>query len=58
MNKLENLYFKVKYLVPSDVTLPVRFFIGISHSLLFVKNTDGHYLYDLDDKMYIDHICS
>ncbi len=54
----ENLYQQALKHIPGGVNSPVRAFKGVSGTPIFMKKGHGPYLYDVDDKRYIDYICS
>ncbi len=44
--------------IPGGVNSPVRAFNGVGGDPLFIERADGAYLYDADDKAYIDYVGS
>ncbi|MGP1871312.1 MAG: glutamate-1-semialdehyde 2,1-aminomutase [Arsenophonus sp.] len=58
MNQSEILYLKAKKLIPGGVNSPVRSFSGVGGHPLFIKRANGAYIYDVDDKAYIDYVGS
>lgn len=52
------LFAKAQTLIPGGVNSPVRAFRGVGGAPLFFKSGHGPYLVDLDDKKYIDYVCS
>ena len=54
-NKLFN---QAKQYTPGGVHSPVRSFKGLHTTPRFIKKSDGAYLYDTDDKSYIDFCMS
>ena len=58
MSKSENLFNTARQLIPGGVNSPVRAFIGVGGTPLFIERADGAYLYDADGKAYIDYVGS
>ncbi|SFB98448.1 glutamate-1-semialdehyde 2,1-aminomutase [Pragia fontium] len=58
MSKSESLYAQAQQVIPGGVNSPVRAFTGVGGVPLFVERADGAYLYDADDKAYIDYVGS
>ncbi|MDE1465522.1 glutamate-1-semialdehyde 2,1-aminomutase [Spartinivicinus poritis] len=58
MNKSENLYQQAQKHIPGGVNSPVRAFKGVGGTPIFFKSANGPYLYDEDDKQYIDYVGS
>ncbi len=54
----QNLFSKAQQLIPGGVNSPVRAFKGVGGEPLFFKQGKGAYLVDVDDKSYIDYVCS
>ncbi|SMF02322.1 glutamate-1-semialdehyde 2,1-aminomutase [Alteromonadaceae bacterium Bs31] len=44
--------------IPGGVNSPVRAFKAVGGSPVFVKRAKGAYLYDIDDKRYVDYVLS
>ena len=53
-----DLFDKAKKFIPGGVNSPVRAFKGVGGEPLFIKKALGPYIYDVDDKEYIDYIGS
>jgi glutamate-1-semialdehyde 2,1-aminomutase len=53
-----DLFDKAQKFIPGGVNSPVRAFKGVGGDPLFIKNAKGPYIYDVDDKEYIDYIGS
>lgn len=53
-----NLYEVAQTLIPGGVNSPVRAFGGVGGTPFFVKRGEGAYLFDVNDKPYIDYVCS
>jgi glutamate-1-semialdehyde 2,1-aminomutase len=57
-NKQSELFLKSKELVPGGVHSPVRSFKGLKSTPRFFERADGAYIYDVDQKQYIDFCMS
>ena len=57
--KKSNREFKIanKY-IPGGVNSPVRSFNAVDSNPFFIKKSKGPYVYDIDNKKYIDYIGS
>ncbi|MBL4772303.1 MAG: glutamate-1-semialdehyde 2,1-aminomutase [Alcanivoracaceae bacterium] len=53
-----DLFAKAQKFIPGGVNSPVRAFKGVGGEPLFIKKASGPYIYDVDDKEYIDYIGS
>lgn len=49
---------RAREVIPGGVNSPVRAFNGVGGDPLFIQYAKGAYLYDLDDRRYIDYIGS
>ncbi|WP_057832795.1 glutamate-1-semialdehyde 2,1-aminomutase [Colwellia sp. TT2012] len=58
MNKSEQLFEQAQKVIPGGVNSPVRAFNGVGGSPCFIKRAQGAYIYDADDKAYIDYVGS
>lgn len=58
MNKSEALLARAQTHIPGGVNSPVRAFKAVGGTPPFIKRADGPYLYDEDDKQYIDYVQS
>lgn len=58
MNKSEQLFEQAKSTIPGGVNSPVRAFNGVGGTPCFIKKADGAYMYDANDKKYIDYVGS
>lgn len=58
MNKSEQLFDKAKQIIPGGVNSPVRAFNGVGGTPCFIKRADGAYMFDANDKKYIDYVGS
>ena len=56
--KSEKLYHEALTLIPGGVNSPVRAFHGVGGTPLFIEKADGAYIYDVDEKAYIDYVGS
>ena len=56
--KSEKLYHEALTLMPGGVNSPVRAFNGVGGTPLFIEKADGAYIYDVDQKAYIDYVGS
>jgi len=54
----EDLFSRAQKVIPGGVNSPVRAFKGVGGTPLFIKRAELAYLYDADDKRYIDYIGS
>ena len=55
---VDELFNAAKRHIPGGVNSPVRAFKSVSGTPLFIKRASGSYLYDSDDKQYIDYVGS
>ena len=58
MNHSETLFEQAQKYIPGGVNSPVRAFRGVGGTPVFFKHAEGAYLYDEDDRRYIDFIGS
>jgi len=58
MNKSEQLFEQAQKIIPGGVNSPVRAFNGVGGSPCFIKRAEGAYIFDADDKAYIDYVGS
>ena len=58
MSKSEQLFEAAQKHIPGGVNSPVRAFKGVGGTPVFVKRAEGAYIFDEDDKQYIDFIGS
>lgn len=58
MKKSEALYEKAQQHIPGGVNSPVRAFNGVGGTPVFLKKGLGAYVFDEDDKQYIDYVGS
>jgi glutamate-1-semialdehyde 2,1-aminomutase len=58
MSRSEELFQQAKIKIPGGVNSPVRAFKGVGGDPVFFKRGNGAYVYDEDDKQYIDYVGS
>ncbi len=58
MSKSDELFKQAKKYIPGGVNSPVRAFASVGGKPIFFKRGDGAYLYDVDNKAYIDFVGS
>ena len=58
MTHSETLFEQAQKYIPGGVNSPVRAFKGVGGTPLFFKHAEGAYLFDEDDRRYIDYIGS
>jgi glutamate-1-semialdehyde 2,1-aminomutase len=58
MTHSETLFEQAQKYIPGGVNSPVRAFKGVGGTPIFFKHAEGAYLYDEDDRRYIDFIGS
>ncbi|MFV8571846.1 glutamate-1-semialdehyde 2,1-aminomutase [Marinobacter sp. SBS5] len=58
MSHSEELFEQAQKYIPGGVNSPVRAFRGVGGTPVFFKHAEGAYLYDEDNKRYIDFIGS
>ena len=58
MSQSETLFEQAQKYIPGGVNSPVRAFRGVGGTPIFFKHAEGAYLYDEDDKRYIDYVGS
>lgn len=56
--KNHDLFEKAQKVIPGGVNSPVRAFKGVGGEPLFIKKANGPYIYDVEDKEYVDYIGS
>jgi glutamate-1-semialdehyde 2,1-aminomutase len=54
----KKLFYEAKKHIPGGVNSPVRAFKAVSGTPLFINKASGPYLYDSEDKRYIDYVGS
>jgi len=58
MSQSDNLFEQAKIVIPGGVNSPVRAFNGVGGNPIFFTKGEGAYLFDADDKKYIDYVAS
>ena len=58
MHTSEQLFESAQQVIPGGVNSPVRAFNGVGGTPCFIKRAEGAYIYDADDKAYIDYVGS
>ena len=58
MQHSQELFDQAKEIIPGGVNSPVRAFNGVGGTPCFIKRAEGAYIYDADDKAYIDYVGS
>ena len=52
------LFSRARAVIPGGVNSPVRAFKGVGGTPVFIQKAQGAYIYDTDDKQYIDYVGS
>lgn len=58
MNQSHHLFKQANQWIPGGVNSPVRAFKGVGGEPVFFKAGNGPYLFDVDDKRYVDYVGS
>ncbi|MGJ8681793.1 glutamate-1-semialdehyde 2,1-aminomutase [Paraglaciecola sp.] len=58
MQTSENLFNRAKTHIPGGVNSPVRAFKAVGGTPPFISKADGPYIFDVDNKRYIDYVQS
>ncbi|MBT4553994.1 MAG: glutamate-1-semialdehyde 2,1-aminomutase, partial [Candidatus Thioglobus sp.] len=58
MSQSDILFEQAKSVIPGGVNSPVRAFNGVGGNPIFFTRGEGSYLFDADDKKYIDYVAS
>lgn len=58
MSKSSELFNRAQSIIPGGVNSPVRAFNGVGGGPLFIQKAQAAYIYDVDDKQYIDYVGS
>jgi len=58
MSKSAELFADAKDVIPGGVNSPVRSFSGVGGTPVYIDRAKGAYLFDADDKQYIDYVGS
>jgi len=57
-NRSDRLFAAACEVIPGGVNSPVRAFRGVGGNPVFFARAQGAYLFDADDRCYIDYVCS
>jgi len=57
-NRSDRLFHAACDVIPGGVNSPVRAFRGVGGNPVFFARAQGAYLFDADDRCYIDYVCS
>lgn len=57
-NKQEQLFSEAQALIPGGVNSPVRAFNGVGGTPVFIDHAQGAYIFDSNNKRYIDYVGS
>ena len=58
MSRSETLFSEARQVIPGGVNSPVRAFKAVGGTPIFFKRAEGAYVFDEDDKRYIDYVLS
>ena len=58
MSQSHELYVEAQEHIPGGVNSPVRAFKGVGGEPVFIERAEGAYMFDVDDKRYIDYVGS
>ncbi len=58
MSQSEQLFAQARQHIPGGVNSPVRAFKGVGGTPVFFSRGEGAYLYDADDRRYVDYVGS
>lgn len=58
MSRSEELFAQAQQVIPGGVDSPVRAFKAVGGTPIFIKSAKGAYIYDEDDRKYIDYVQS
>ena len=58
MSKSHDLFHQAQKHIPGGVNSPVRAFAGVGGDPVFFARGEGAYLFDVDDKRYVDYVGS
>jgi glutamate-1-semialdehyde 2,1-aminomutase len=58
MNSSEQLFDRARKTIPGGVNSPVRAFKAVGGTPIFIDRANGAYIYDTQDKRYIDYVLS
>ena len=57
-NNSQQLFTEAQSVIPGGVNSPVRAFNSVGGTPLFIKKAQGAYIFDADDKRYVDYVGS
>lgn len=58
MTNASNLFSEAKKVIPGGVNSPVRSFSGVGGTPVYIDHANGAYIYDSENKQYIDYVGS
>ena len=58
MSRSETLFSQAQKNIPGGVNSPVRAFRAVGGTPVFIDRAEGPYIYDADDKRYVDYVLS
>ena len=58
MKDSQQLFNEAQDIIPGGVNSPVRAFNGVGGTPLFIKKAQGAYIFDAEDKKYVDYVGS
>lgn len=58
MTQANNLFSNAKKVIPGGVNSPVRSFSGVGGTPVFIDHANGPYIFDSENKQYIDYVGS
>ena len=58
MESMQTLFEEAQKYIPGGVNSPVRAFKAVGGNPVFINRAKGAYIYDTDDKKYIDYVGS
>lgn len=58
MTLSEKLYYKANQYLPGGVNSPVRAYKSVNRTPLFIEKAAGNKVFDADDNVYTDYVCS
>lgn len=58
MSYSEQLFERAMDKIPGGVNSPVRAFMSVGGTPRFIKRAEGQYIYDVDEKQYLDYVGS
>ena len=58
MHNSQLLFEQAQRYIPGGVNSPVRAFRGVGSDPIFIARGNGPYVYDVEERQYIDYVCS